>query len=77
METSPTPPAVPRNGNVPTDGYEGAEKSIEEFVRQWALRQLLTAYKYPTEWIGERIVIEEPVKMGSTEKSGHLDKELQ
>ena len=48
--------------------YEGAERGIEEFVRQWALRRLLDAYRYPAEWIGERIVIDEPVRMGSTEK---------
>ena len=52
--------------------FEGAELQIEEFVRQWALRQLLDAYKYPAEWIGERIIIEEPVKMGSTEKEADI-----
>lgn len=52
--------------------YDGAERVVEEFVRQWALRQLLDAYKYPVEWIGERILIEEPVKMGSTEKEADI-----
>jgi type I restriction enzyme M protein len=52
--------------------YEGAERSIEEFVRQWALRRLLDAYRYPAEWIGERIVIGEPVRMGSTEKEADI-----
>ena len=52
--------------------YEGAERSIEEFVRQWALRRLIDAYKYPLEWLGERLVIEEPVKMGSTEKEADI-----
>lgn len=52
--------------------YDGAEYVIEEFVRQWALRRLLDAYKYPAEWIGERIIIEEPVKMGSTEKEADV-----
>ncbi|MCK1284054.1 restriction endonuclease subunit M [Bradyrhizobium sp. 44] len=52
--------------------YEGSEYQIEEFVRQWALRQIVTAYKYPTEWIGERIVIEESVKMGSSEKQADI-----
>ena len=47
---------------------DGAENQIEEFVRQWALRFLLDEYGYPEEWIGERIIIEEPVKMGSTFK---------
>jgi type I restriction enzyme M protein len=52
--------------------YHGAEKHIEEFVRQWALRQLLEAYSYPEEWLGERIVIEEPVQMGSGEKRADI-----
>lgn len=52
--------------------YEGAEFQIEEFVRQWALAQLINEYKYPKEWIGERLIIEEPVKMGSTEKEADI-----
>lgn len=52
--------------------YENAEYSIEEFVRQWALHQLITVYKYPAEWIGERIIIEEPVKMGSSTKEADI-----
>lgn len=52
--------------------YEGAELIIEEFVRQWALLQLLDAYKYPKDWLGERIIIEEPVKMGSSEKEADI-----
>lgn len=52
--------------------YDGAEYQIEEFVRQWALKQLVDAYRYPVEWFGERIIIEEPVKMGSTEKEADI-----
>lgn len=52
--------------------YDGAEQEIEEFVRQWALRQLIDVYKYPKEWLGEKIQIEEPVKMGSTEKEADI-----
>jgi type I restriction enzyme M protein len=52
--------------------YENAEKRIEEFVRQWALKQLLEVYKYPKEWLGERLIIEEPVKMGVTEKESDI-----
>lgn len=52
--------------------YDGADHVIEEFVRQWLLAQLLTTYNYPREWIGERIIIEEPVKMGSTEKAADI-----
>ena len=52
--------------------YEGAECQIEEFVRQWALARLLEVYRYPADWIGERIVIEEPVKMGSTHKEADI-----
>lgn len=52
--------------------YDGAEYQIEEFVRQWVLAQLIASYKYPVEWIGERIIIEEPVKMGATEKEADI-----
>lgn len=52
--------------------YEGAEFQIEEFVRQWALSQLINNYSYPKDWIGERLIIEEPVKMGSTEKEADI-----
>lgn len=52
--------------------YDGAENVIEEFVRQWALHRLISAYKYPREWLGERIIIEEPVKMGSTQKEADI-----
>lgn len=52
--------------------YKGAELSIEEFVRQWVLFQLFEVYKYPKDWLGERIIIEEPVKMGSSEKEADI-----
>lgn len=50
----------------------GADHEIEEFVRQWILAELLESYAYPHAWIGERIIIEEPVKMGSTEKEADV-----
>ena len=56
-----------RNGT-----FEGAEYQIEEFVRQWVLRFLIEEYDYPLEWLGERIIIEEPVKMGSTSKEADI-----
>ena len=49
-----------RNGTL-----EGAEYQIEEFVRQWVLRFLIEEYAYPLEWLGERIIIEEPVRGGN------------
>ncbi|MCA3260806.1 MAG: restriction endonuclease subunit M [Telmatospirillum sp.] len=52
--------------------YEGAEFVIEEFVRQWILAQLVSSYRYPADWLGERITIEEPVKMGSSEKEADI-----
>jgi type I restriction enzyme M protein len=51
---------------------DGAERAIEEFVRQWMLRQLIDVFNYPSEWLGERIIIEESVKMGSTEKEADI-----
>lgn len=52
--------------------YKDAEYQIEEFVRQWVLRQLIDNYMYPIEWVGERIIIEEPVKMGSSVKEADV-----
>ncbi|MEQ8675572.1 MAG: N-6 DNA methylase [Aggregatilineales bacterium] len=52
--------------------YDGAEYEIEEYVRQWVLRELIDAYDYPIEWVGERIIIEEPVKMGSSTKESDI-----
>lgn len=48
------------------------EKIIEEYVRQWVLKELIETYGYPKEWLGERIVIEEKVKMGSTYKEADI-----
>jgi type I restriction enzyme M protein len=48
------------------------EETIEEYVRQWVLRELIDTYDYPIEWLGERIVIEEPVRIGSTEKQADV-----
>lgn len=48
--------------------YEGAEHFIEEFVRQWVLHELIQTYKYPESWLGEKIVIEETIPMGSSRK---------
>lgn len=48
------------------------EQIIEEYVRQWVLRELIETYGYPREWLGERIVIEEKVKMGSTYKEADI-----
>ena len=52
--------------------FKGAEFEIEEFVRQWALTFLTEEYGYPLEWLGERIIIEESVKMGSTYKEADI-----
>lgn len=52
--------------------FDGAQYIIEEFIRQWVLRRLIEGYGYPKEWLGERITIEEPVKMGSTEKQADI-----
>lgn len=52
--------------------YDGAERVIEEFIRQWALESLISKYGYPRDWLGERLIIEEPVKMGSTEKQADI-----
>lgn len=41
-------------------------------MRQWVLLEIIETYNYPKEWLGERIVIEETVRMGSTEKQADI-----
>lgn len=48
------------------------ESDIEEFVRQWMIKELIETYGYPEAWLGERIVIEEKVKMGSSYKEADI-----
>ncbi len=48
------------------------ESTVEEYVRQWVLRELVETYNYPREWFGERIVIEESVKMGVGSKQADI-----
>lgn len=38
------------------------ETQIEEYVRQWILKELVETYSYPSEWFGERIIVEERVQ---------------
>jgi len=48
------------------------EYDIEEYVRQWILKELIDIYKYPIEWLGERIVVEETVQMATMEKQADI-----
>lgn len=48
------------------------ETTIEEYVRQWVLHELVETYNYPKDWFGERIVIEEAVRMGSSYKQADI-----
>lgn len=48
------------------------EQQIEEYVRQWALRELIETYGYPKEWIGGRIIVEETVQMATMEKQADI-----
>ena len=48
------------------------ERNIEEYVRQWVLRELIKTYGYPEEWLGERIVVEETVQMGTMKKEADI-----
>lgn len=51
---------------------EEDETAIEEYVRQWVLRELVETYGYPKEWLGERIVVEEIVQVATTEKQADI-----
>lgn len=48
------------------------EKDIEEYVRQWVLRELIETYGYPKEWLGERIIVEETVQMATMMKEADI-----
>ena len=48
------------------------EGNIEEYVRQWVLQELIKTYSYPEEWLGERIVVEETVQMGTMRKEADI-----
>lgn len=40
--------------------------NLEEYVRQWVLKELITTYNYPEEWLGTRIQIEYSVMVNTT-----------
>lgn len=48
------------------------ETNIEEYVRQWVLAELIETYGYPEEWLGERIVVEETVQIGTMQKESDI-----
>jgi len=48
------------------------ERQIEEYVRQWVLRELIDTYGYPKDWLGERIVVEETVQMATMLKQADI-----
>jgi len=48
------------------------ERQIEEYVRQWVLRELIETYGYPKDWLGERIVVEETVQMATMLKQADI-----
>ena len=48
------------------------ENQIEEYVRQWVLRELVDSYGYPADWFGERIIVEETVQMATMFKQADV-----
>jgi len=48
------------------------EHTLEEYVRQWVLIELIETYGYPHEWLGERIVVEETVQMATMKKEADI-----
>lgn len=48
------------------------ENQIEEYVRQWVLKELIETYGYPRDWLGERIVVEERVQMATMLKEADI-----
>lgn len=51
---------------------EKDERQIEEYIRQWILRELMETYSYPKDWLGERIVVEETVQMATMLKQADI-----
>jgi type I restriction enzyme M protein len=51
---------------------EKNEQQIEEYVRQWILKELIESYGYPREWLGEKIVIEETVPVATADKQADV-----
>jgi len=54
------------------DNPQMDERDIEEYVRQWVLRELIETYGYPKEWLGERIIVEETVQMATMLKQADI-----
>lgn len=48
------------------------EFQIEEYVRQWVLKELIVSYGYPVEWLGEKIVVEEIVAVATADKQADV-----
>ena len=49
-----------------------SEIEIEEYIRQWLLKELITSYGYPKDWLGEKIVVEETVQVATAEKQADI-----
>lgn len=48
------------------------ENQIEEYIRQWVLKELVDSYGYPSDWLGERIIVEETVQMATMFKQADI-----
>ena len=48
------------------------EAEIEEYVRQWLLKELVTSYGYPKDWLGEKVIVEETVQVATAEKQADI-----
>ena len=56
----------PHVSNTKKKAMADPSLNLEEYVRQWVLRELISSYNYPKEWLGERIVIEYTVMVNTT-----------
>lgn len=48
------------------------ESTLEEYVRQWVLKEIVNTYHYPIDWLGERIIVEETVQIATTKKQADI-----
>ena len=45
---------------LPERGVRQTEGSAEELIRQWLLNELVTTYRFPSDWLGSRIILVDP-----------------
>jgi len=69
LSTNPDIAAAQRRALAEPDK---GENNIEEYVRQWVLKELVDSYKYPRGWLGEKVIVEETVPVATADKQSDI-----